>query len=74
MKKMLASIFIAAGLLAAPVMAEEAKPETKDKDKNKTKTKEPLKSEKEVISQESLFKDLQLKSAVDVIKVLAIKK
>jgi hypothetical protein len=29
MKKMLASIFIAAGLLAAPVMAEEAKPETK---------------------------------------------
>jgi hypothetical protein len=30
MKKMLASIFIAAGLLlAAPAMAEEAKPETK---------------------------------------------
>ena len=54
--------------------AEETKPETKDKDKNKTKTKEPLKSEKEVISQESLFKDLQLKSAVDAIKVLAIKK
>ena len=54
--------------------AEEAKPETKEKDKNKAKTKEPLKSEKEVISQESLFKDLQLKSAVDAIKVLAIKK
>lgn len=54
--------------------AEDTKPETKDKDKNKTKTKEPLKSEKEVISQESLFKDLQLKSAVDAIKVLAIKK
>ena len=52
--------------------AEDTKPETKDK--NKTKTKEPLKSEKEVISQESLFKDLQLKSAVDAIKVLAIKK
>ena len=54
--------------------AEEPKPETKEKDKNKAKTKEPLKSEKEVISQESLFKDLQLKSAVDAIKVLAIKK
>ena len=54
--------------------SEEAKPETKEKDKNKAKTKEPLKSEKEVISQESLFKDLQLKSAVDAIKVLAIKK
>lgn len=54
--------------------AEDTKPETKEKDKNKTKTKEPLKSEKEVISQESLFKDLQLKSAVDAIKVLAIKK
>lgn len=29
MKKLLASIFIAAGLLTAPVMAEEVKPETK---------------------------------------------
>ena len=54
--------------------AEDAKTETKDKDKNKAKTKEPLKSEKEIITQETLFKDLQLKSAVDAIKVLAIKK
>lgn len=54
--------------------AEETKPETKEKEKNKVKTKEPLKAEKEIISQESLFKDLQLKSAVDAIKVLAIKK
>ena len=36
--------------------------------------KDTLKSDKEIISQETLFKDLQLKSAVDTIKVLAIKK
>ena len=42
--------------------------------KTKVKTKETQKSDKETITQESLFKDLQLKSAVDAIKVLAIKK
>lgn len=54
--------------------AEEKTPAPKEKSKTKIKEKEPLKSEKEIVSQESLFKDLQLKSAVDVIKVLAIKK
>ena len=44
------------------------------KDKNSSKSKDALKSDKEIISQETLFKDLQLKSAVDTIKVLAIKK
>ncbi|MBP1680807.1 MAG: C-terminal processing peptidase [Proteobacteria bacterium] len=42
--------------------------------KAKTKTKETTKADKEIVSQENLFKDLQLKSAVDAIKVLAIKK
>ena len=42
--------------------------------KVKSKEKEPLKSEKEIVSQENLFKDLQLKSAVDAIKILSIKK
>ena len=42
--------------------------------KTKVKTKETQKSDKETITQESLFKDLQLKSAVDTIKVLSIKK
>ena len=42
--------------------------------KTKTKTKEATKAEKEIVSQENLFKDLQLKSAVDTIKVLSIKK
>lgn len=44
------------------------------KEKPKTKTKEQTKADKETVSQENLFKDLQLKSAVDTIKVLAIKK
>ncbi len=52
----------------------DAKDKDKNKDKDKAKTKEPLKSDKEIISQETLFKDLQLKSAVDTIKVLSIKK
>lgn len=42
--------------------------------KTKTKTKDAGKADKEIVSQETLFKDLQLKSAVDAIKVLAIKK
>lgn len=54
--------------------AEDTKPEAKVKEKTKTKEKESLKSDKEIVSQENLFKDLQLKSAVDAIKVLAIKK
>ncbi len=54
--------------------AEDTKPEPKAKEKTKVKEKESLKSDKEVVSQENLFKDLQLKSAVDTIKVLAIKK
>lgn len=52
---------------------DENKAEVKDT-KAKTKTKETSKADKEIISQESLFKDLQLKSAVDAIKVLSIKK
>lgn len=47
---------------------------TEAKEKTKTKTKEQTKADKETVSQENLFKDLQLKSAVDTIKVLAIKK
>ncbi len=54
--------------------SEDTKPEAKVKEKTKTKEKESLKSDKEIVSQENLFKDLQLKSAVDAIKVLAIKK
>ena len=42
--------------------------------KTKAKTKETSKADKEIISQENLFKDLQLKSSVDAIKILAIKK
>ena len=52
----------------------DTKVDAKDKTKTKTADKEPLKGEKEIVSQELLFKDLQLKSAVDVIKVLSIKK
>ena len=44
------------------------------KEKPKTKTKDQAKVDKEIVSQENLFKDLQLKSAVDTIKVLSIKK
>lgn len=44
------------------------------KEKPKTKTKDQTKADKEIVSQENLFKDLQLKSAVDTIKVLSIKK
>ena len=47
---------------------------TEAKEKPKTKTKDQTKADKETVSQENLFKDLQLKSAVDTIKVLAIKK
>jgi len=42
--------------------------------KPKAKTKDTTKADKEIVSQESLLKDLQLKSAVDAIKVLSIKK
>lgn len=52
---------------------DENKTEVKET-KTKAKTKETVKSDKEIVSQENLFKDLQLKSAVDAIKVLAIKK
>lgn len=53
---------------------DENKTEVKET-KTKAKTKETTtKSDKEIVSQENLFKDLQLKSAVDAIKVLAIKK
>ena len=52
---------------------DENKTEVKEI-KTKTKTKEATKADKEIVSQENLFKDLQLKSAVDVIKVLSIKK
>lgn len=53
---------------------DENKTEVKET-KTKAKTKEATtKSDKEIVSQENLFKDLQLKSAVDAIKVLAIKK
>ena len=52
---------------------DDNKTETKET-KTKAKTKETTKSDKEIVSQENLFKDLQLKSAVDAIKVLAIKK
>jgi carboxyl-terminal processing protease len=52
---------------------DENKTEVKET-KTKTKTKEQTKAEKEIVSQENLFKDLQLKSAVDAIKVLSIKK
>jgi len=52
---------------------DDNKTEVKDT-KTKAKTKETSKSDKETINQENLFKDLQLKSAVDAIKVLAIKK
>lgn len=51
--------------------------DSKDKDKNKTnKTKEAdtKKTTKEDVSPEGLLKDLQLKSAVDIVKVLSIKK
>lgn len=50
--------------------ADEPKTETK----NKAKEKEPLKAEKEIVSTENLFKDIQLKSAVDILKALSIKK
>jgi carboxyl-terminal processing protease len=46
----------------------------KGKDKTKMKDKEPLKEDKTIVSQENLFKDMQLKSAVDAIKILSIKK
>jgi carboxyl-terminal processing protease len=46
----------------------------KEKEKAKTKEKEPLKEDKTIVSQENLFKDMQLKSAVDAIKILSIKK
>ena len=52
---------------------DDNKTDTKET-KTKAKTKETTKSDKEIVSQENLFKDLQLKSAVDAIKVLAIKK
>ncbi|WP_051906791.1 MULTISPECIES: S41 family peptidase [unclassified Sulfurospirillum] len=52
---------------------DENKTEVKET-KPKAKTKEKTKADKEIVSQESLFKDLQLKSAVDAIKILAIKK
>ena len=48
--------------------------DTKVEKKEKAKTKETQKLDKEMITHENLFKDLQLKSAVDAIKVLAIKK
>ena len=49
--------------------------DVKDKEtKTKTKAKETSKVEKEIVTQENLFKDLQLKTAVDAIKILAIKK
>ncbi len=47
---------------------------TQATEKAKAKTKESIKNDKEDITQEKLYKDLQLKSAVDTIKVLAIKK
>ena len=53
--------------------SHDIKTDTKET-KTKAKTKETTKSDKEIVSQENLFKDLQLKSAVDAIKVLAIKK
>lgn len=52
---------------------DENKTEVKET-KPKAKTKEAMKADKEIVSQENLFKDLQLKSAVDAIKILAIKK
>ena len=52
---------------------DENKTEVKET-KPKAKTKEATKADKEIVSQENLFKDLQLKSAVDAIKILAIKK
>lgn len=52
---------------------DENKTEVKET-KPKAKTKEKTKADKEIVSQENLFKDLQLKSAVDAIKILAIKK
>ena len=55
-------------------LQSELKKVDENKKENKTKVKETQKIDKEIISQESLFKDLQLKSAVDAIKVLAIKK
>ncbi|AFL68751.1 S41 family peptidase [Sulfurospirillum barnesii] len=55
--------------------SELQKVDTNQTDKKaKTKTKETQKADKEVITQENLFKDLQLKSAIDAIKVLSIKK
>lgn len=50
--------------------------ENKDKAKSKSKDKEQdsIKLEKEDVSSEGLLKDLQLKSAVDIVKVLSIKK
>ena len=45
------------------------KTDTKTKAKNGKETK----SDKEIVTQANLFKDMQLKSAVDVIKVLSIK-
>ncbi len=53
---------------------DENKTEAVKETKTKTKTKDTTKADKEIVSQENLFKDLQLKSAVDAIKVLAIKK
>lgn len=53
---------------------DDTKVDPKDIKKTKIAEKEPLKGEKEIVTQELLFKDLQLKSAVDVIKVLSIKK
>jgi len=53
---------------------DDNKTTTDTKEKTKTKTKETTKADKEIVSQENLFKDLQLKSAVDAIKVLSIKK
>lgn len=50
--------------------------DTKEKPKGKgTKAQENLKAaDKEIVSSENLLKDLQLKSAVDIVKVLSIKK
>lgn len=48
--------------------------ESKNKAKPKEKEKESLKSEKADVTSEGLLKDLQLKTAVDVVKVLSIKK
>ena len=50
-------------------VADTKEAKTKAKGGKDSKT-----TNKEIVTQENLYKDLQLKSAVDIIKVLSIKK